>query len=97
MCVNVMQQCPWEVGLNVNITCSIVSIGAGNQWGSRVLLMRPVAMGKKLFLWREVLVLMDHKLLPEGRDSVFMSGTGGVDYNLTCSPQGPGGEQVLER
>jgi len=55
------------VGLNVNTTCSIVSIGgvnrwgsvgiSGGQWGSRVLLMRPVAVGKELFLWREVLVL----------------------------------------
>jgi len=27
----------------------------------------------------------------------FMSGVGGVDHNLTCSPQGPGGVQVLER
>jgi len=26
-----------------------------------------------------------------------MSRVGGVDYNLTCSPQGPGGLQVLER
>jgi len=30
---------------------------------------RPVAVGKKLFLRRDVLVLMDRKLLPEGRDS----------------------------
>ena len=37
--------------------------------GSRVLLMRPTAVGKKLFLWHEVLVLMDLSLLPEGRDS----------------------------
>jgi len=26
-----------------------------------------------------------------------MSTVGGVDHNLTCSPQGPGGVQVLER
>ena len=31
--------------------------------------MRPVAVGKKLFSWREVLVLMDRDLLPEVRDS----------------------------
>ncbi len=31
--------------------------------------MRPAAVGKKLFLWREVLVLMDSSLLPEGSDS----------------------------
>jgi len=49
--------------------CSIVPIGAGDQWGSGVLLMRLVAVGKKRFLWREVLVLMDRNLLPEGRDS----------------------------
>jgi len=41
----------------------------GDQWGSRVLLMRPVAVGKKLFLCCEVLVLKDRNLLPEGRDS----------------------------
>jgi len=45
-----------------------VGIG-GDQWGSRVLLMRPVAVEKKLFLWCEVLVLLDRNLLPEGRDS----------------------------
>ena len=27
----------------------------------------PTAEGKKLFMWREVLVLMDRSLLPEGR------------------------------
>ena len=30
------------------------------------MLKRPVEDGKKLFLWREVLVLMDRSLLPEG-------------------------------
>src|SRR4029434_1242603 len=34
--------------------------------GSRALLMRPAADGKKLHWWREVLVLMDRSLLPEG-------------------------------
>ena len=29
---------------------------------------RPVADGNKLFLWREVLVLLDRSLLPEGSD-----------------------------
>src|SRR4029434_10201237 len=33
------------------------------------LLLRPTAAGKKLVLWREVLVLMDRILLPEGRTS----------------------------
>lgn len=37
--------------------------------GLRALLIRLVADGKKLFLWREVLVLMDRSLLPEGSDS----------------------------
>ena len=36
------------------------------QWESLALLKRPVADGKKLFLWCEVLVLMDRSLLPEG-------------------------------
>ncbi len=39
------------------------------EWGSRALLMRLVAEGKKLFLWCEVLVLMECSLLPEGSDS----------------------------
>ena len=39
-----------------------VSVGGG----PGPLLMRPVADGKKLFLWREVLVLTDLNLLPEG-------------------------------
>ena len=30
------------------------------------LLIRLLAEGKKLFLWREVLVMMDRSLLPEG-------------------------------
>jgi len=37
----------------------------------------------KLFLWHEVLVLMNR--------------VGGVDHNLTCWPQGPGSVLVLER
>jgi len=41
----------WSVGLNVNITLSIVSIGGGDQWGSRVLLMRPVAVGNDVHLY----------------------------------------------
>lgn len=39
------------------------------QEGSSALLMRPAAVGKKLFLWHEVLVLMDHNLLPDGSGS----------------------------
>ena len=39
-----------------------VSVGGG----PGPLLMRPVADGKKLFLWQEVLVLTDLNLLPEG-------------------------------
>ena len=35
-------------------------------WEFRALLMRPAADEKKLFLWREVLVLMYRSLLPEG-------------------------------
>ena len=35
-------------------------------WEFRALLTRPSADGKKLLLWREVLVLMDRSLLPEG-------------------------------
>ena len=60
--------------------------------GSRVLLMRPTAIGKKLFLWRELLVLMDLSLLPEGRDSkefVFRGGS----WRLS---QGPGGTYRLQ-
>jgi len=54
------------VGFNVNMMCSIGSIGGGiggDQWGSGVLILRPVAVGKNLFLWREVLVLMDRNPL----------------------------------
>ncbi|KAK5620086.1 hypothetical protein CRENBAI_002373, partial [Crenichthys baileyi] len=35
--------------------------------GTKALLMSLATSGKKLFLWREVLVLMDRSLLPEGR------------------------------
>ena len=40
-----------------------------SQWGwwSWDLLRNPTEEGKKLFKWREVLVLMDRSLLPEGR------------------------------
>ena len=37
------------------------------QCGGRALFKRPVAEGKKLFRWREVLVLMERSLLPVGR------------------------------
>ncbi|KAK3564295.1 hypothetical protein QTP86_012018 [Hemibagrus guttatus] len=38
-------------------------------WGvSGALFSKLTAVGKKLFLWREVLVLMDRSLFPEGRD-----------------------------
>ena len=40
-----------------------------SQGGFRALLIRLVAEGKKLFMWREVLVLMDLSLLPEGSGS----------------------------
>jgi len=56
------------------------------QWGGRVLLRRPVAEGKKLFRWREVLVLMERSLLPEQ----FVSRVGGAGHYLPCPPQGPG-------
>lgn len=39
------------------------------QWGSLTLVVRPAAEGKNLFLYREVLVLIDRSLLPEGSDS----------------------------
>jgi len=39
------------------------------QWGTRALFLSPTANGKTLFVWREVLVLMERILLPEGRDS----------------------------
>jgi len=58
--------------------------------------MRPPAEGKKLFLWHEVLVLMDRSLLPEGSGSKSLSGMGEVSCNLACTPQGPGGVQILE-
>lgn len=54
--------------------------------------MRPAADGKKLFLWREVLVLIRGECHKQ-----FVSGVGGVGHNLTCTLQGPGGVQVLER
>ncbi|AWP07991.1 putative gastrula zinc finger protein XlCGF57.1-like, partial [Scophthalmus maximus] len=41
-------------------------VGGQCQWGSLNVLLSPAAEGKKLVLWREVLVLMDHSLLPEG-------------------------------
>ena len=39
-----------------------------SQWGWWLwdLLRNPTEEGKKLFKWREVLVLMDRSLLPEG-------------------------------
>ena len=63
----------------------MVGVGGQCQWGSLVLFMRPAVEGKKLFLWREVLVLME-----------FVSGMGGVSCNLACTPKGPGGVQILE-
>lgn len=47
--------------------CSIVSIGGENQWGSVGGL---VAVGKELFMWCEVLVLMGRDLLPERAGAV---------------------------
>jgi len=51
---------------------------------------------KKLFLWHEVLVLMDRSLLPEGRGSNCLSCVTVVGYNLSGLLQGPGREQVQE-
>lgn len=54
-----------------------------------------VADGKKLFLSPEVLVLMDRSLLPEGGgQNQSMTWTGGVGYDLTCTPHSPGAVQV---
>ena len=61
--------------------------------GSRALSMRPIAAGKKLVLWREVLVLMDcrGKYLKE-----FVTRVGGVGHNLTCTPRtGPINSYVM--
>ena len=58
-------------------------------WESLVLLKRPVADGKKLFLWHEVLVRMDRSLLPEGSSWNRVSRVGGVGHNLPRTPQGP--------
>ena len=44
------------------------------QGGLRTLLIKLVADGKKLFLWREVLVPMDRNLLPEGVSRVCDQG-----------------------
>ncbi len=53
------------------------------QWGSQALLMRAAAVRKKLFLWREVLVLMDLSLLPErGVSKKFVSGVGKVSHSF---------------
>ena len=38
--------------------------------------MRPTADGKKLLWWREVLVLMDRSLLPEGSVTTSVSRVG---------------------
>ena len=54
MCINVMHR-------------AYVVAEVKFQWGGRALFKRPVAEGKKLFRWREVLVPMEHSLLPEGR------------------------------
>jgi len=50
---------------------SVGEPGSGHegQWRNRALFMSPTADGKKLSVWREVLVLMDLSLLPEGRHS----------------------------
>ena len=47
--------------------------------------------------WREVLVLMDQSLLPKGSGWNSVSRMGEVGHNLSSSPQGPRGVQVLER
>ena len=46
----------------INVMCR------GGGGGSLLLFMRPAAEGNKLFLWREVLVLMERSLLPEPYD-----------------------------
>ena len=54
------------------------------QWGSRALLMRPTAVRKKLFLWREVSVLISAScqmgVCVQGE--TFVSRVGGVSYYL---------------
>ena len=54
MCINVM-----------HIVYNVAEVKY--QRGGRALFKRPVAEGKKLFRWREVLVPMERSLLPEGR------------------------------
>ena len=80
--------------VDVNVTSSLYGRGNGiGQWGSRALLIRPTADGKKLFLCWEVLVLMDRSLLPEGSVSNSfcpgwegsVGGVEGVSHNLHAS------------
>ena len=64
-----------------------VSVGGG----PGPLLMRPVADGKKGFGL--------HRPQPLTRGQCFkeyMSGVGGIQHDLPCTPQCPGGMQVLE-
>ena len=63
----------------------------GHQSSLFKLLMRPAAIGKKLFLWCEVLV-------PPARGKSLkesMSRVGGVGDNLNCTSQSLGNIQVL--
>ena len=53
VCINVMHR-----------VCVVAEVKC--QWGGQALFKRPVAEVKKLFRWREVLVLMERSLLPEG-------------------------------
>ena len=70
--------------------------GSGQcQWGSRALIMRPTEEGKKILLCREVLILIDRSVPPEGSEADRLRpGLEGVGRNLTCTLQGPGGSQV---
>ncbi len=67
---HVMQWLIQLCGFHINVMCR-GGWRANSQChlGSQALLMRPAAVGKKLFLCCEVLVLMDRSLLPEGSDS----------------------------
>ena len=90
--------CKYEiVGYYVNVMFNVHGGGVESvKWGSWALLMRLAVDKKKLFLQCDVLVLTDLNLLPEGRVSKsFLFGVRGVSYDLSCSPQGPGGVQVL--
>ena len=73
-------------------------------WGGRALFKSPVAEGKKLFRWREVLVLMERSLLPERRGlNAAASGPllcfydEGADVLLPFEVLGDDGAQEAER